>query len=147
MFCKPDLKTLLFLFKSVIFLSLTAYVYIHNFTEVLEKYEEGYTNIATSHETLDNGMKPPFITICFTPWAKQSILDKYNMTTAALNEPNPKQKNTLTKLNKTIEDLFMETTFKLNADFTLHMNWWIYEEQGWHPHKHKLDLNDNVFKV
>ena len=144
MFCKAGSR---FWIKSIIFLSLTAFVYFTNFTEVLRKYEEGYTNIATSHEIMGNGMKPPFITICMLPRAKQSILDKYNVTIATLNEPNTNDKNTLTKLNKTVKDLFMEATFRLNIDFKLHMIWWTYDENGWIYHKHALVNNENIIQV
>ena len=141
-------KTIIML-KSVIFLCLTVFFYFNSLTEVLQKYADGYTNIATSHETLENGLNPPFITFCMSPRAKMSILEKYNMSNAALNEPNAIERNMLTKLNKTIEELFLEATYQLNVDFHLYMIWWAYNQvEGWKQYKMKLLVgNQNYIKV
>jgi hypothetical protein len=117
--------------KSFIYFSLATVFYIYNLTEVLHKYEEGNTNIANSEEKIENGIRPPFMTLCSGPRAKQSVLNKYNVTVATLNEPNPHDIEMLTKMNKTVEELFIEATFKLNVDFQLHMTWWLYNNNGW----------------
>ena len=110
-----------FLLKAAIYLGLIAIVYFYQIIEVQNKYAEKLTNIANSEKIMENGIKPPFMTLCISPKAKQEVLDKYNMDKAALNEPNPTQKNTLVKLNKTLEDFFLEATFKLNVDFWLRL--------------------------
>ena len=110
---------------------LIVFVYFYQINDVLHTYAENLTNIANSEMISENGIKPPFITLCIGPRAKQEVLDKYKMTKGALDEPNSSQKTILTKLNKTYEDFFMEATFKLNVDFKLYMIWWVYDDEGW----------------
>ena len=136
-------STIKFLLKAAIYLGLIAILYIYQILEVQNKYAEKLTNIANSEKIMKDGIKPPFMTLCISPLAKQEVLDKYNMDQAALNEPNPTQKNTLSRLNKTLEDFFMEATFKLNVDFRLYMIWWEYDSEGWKKHKVKLSVEDN----
>ena len=52
-------------------------------------------------------------------------------------------------LNKTIEDLFREVTFKLNRDFYLYINLWFYEEEfGWQNYEGKMkEGHDNYIEV
>ena len=95
-----------FLLKAVIYSGLIAIVYFYQIIEVQNKYAEKLTNIANSEKILENGIKPPFMTLCFVPRAKQEVLDKYDMSKNALNEPNSTQKNILVGLNKTLEDFF-----------------------------------------
>ena len=63
------LSLIKFLIKSSIFIALSAVFYVFYFTEVIHKYADGYTNMAIIKETLQNGMKPPYLTmvrnICF----------------------------------------------------------------------------------
>ena len=67
-----------------------------------------------------------------TPRTKNLILEKYKLSNAVLNEPNIKEKTILSSLNKTVEALFREVTYKLNKDFDLLIKLWFYEEeQGW----------------
>ena len=88
------------------------------------------------------------MTSCVGPQAKQEVLDKYNMDKMALNEPSSIERNTLIKLNKTLEDFFLEATFKLNVDFWLYMIWWDYNIEGWKRHEKQLSVgNDNTQKV
>ena len=137
-----------FLLKAGIYLCLIALVYFYDIIEVLNKYEENLTNIANSEMILDNGIKPPFMTLCIGPRAKQEVLDQYNFSKAALNEPSSIERNTLIKLNKTLEDFFLEATFKLNVDFWLYMIWWDYNIEGWKRHEKQLSVgNDNTQKV
>ena len=137
-----------FLLKAVIYLGLIAVVYFYQIIDVQKKYAEKLTNIANSEKIMENGIKPPFMTLCVGPQAKQEVLDKYNMDKMALNEPNPTQKNTLMKLNKTFEDFFLEATFKLEVDFDVFMIWWEYNIEGWKKNKKHLSVGDkNTQKV
>ena len=95
--------------------------------------------------------KKVFSFICIGPRAKQDVFDKYNLDKAALNEPNYNQKKILATLNKTIEEFFMEATFKLNEDFRLFMIWWDYGTEGWKRIQKQISLGDDntqkVFKI
>ena len=132
-----------FLLKAGLYICLIVIVYFYQIIEVLNKYDANLSNIAHSEDIMGNGIKPPFITLCFGPRAKQEVLDKYDMSKNALNEPNSTQKNIFVGLNKTLEDFFMEATFKLNIDFRLYMIWWEYDSEGWKDHKVKLSVEDN----
>ena len=137
-----------FLIKAAIYLCLVAIVYFYQIIDVLNKYKENLTNIAISEEIMGNGIKPPFVTLCIGPRAKQEVLDKYNLNIAALNEPDSFQQNILTKFNKTLEEFFMEATFKLNEDFKLFMIWWDYGTEGWSRIQKQISLGDaNTQKV
>ena len=135
-----------FLLKAGIYLCLIAIVYFYQIIEVIEKYEENLTNIAISEEIMENGIKPPFMTLCLSPHAKQEILDKFSLTVVALNEPDAIQRKILVKLNKTIEDFFIEATFKLNLDFRVYMIWWVYGDEGWYAFKKQLFVGDQNFQ-
>ena len=137
-----------FLLKAGIYLCLIVFVYFYQIIDVLNKYEENLTNIAHSEKIMENGTKPPFMTLCIGPRAKQEVLDKYKMSLNALNEPNSSEKNTLAMLNKTFEEFFMEATFKLNEDFKLFMIWWDYGTEGWSKIQKQISLGDaNTQKV
>ena len=134
--------------KAGIYMCLIVFVYFYQINDVLHTYAENLTNIANSEMISENGIKPPFITLCIGPRAKQEVLDKYKMNNGALDEPNASQKTVLTKLNKSYEDFFMEATFKLNEDFKLYMIWWEYDDEGWKKLKKQLTLGDaNLQKV
>ena len=134
--------------KAGIYMCLIVFVYFYQINDVLHTYAENLTNIANSEMISENGIKPPFITLCIGPRAKQEVLDKYKMNNGALDEPNASQKTVLTKLNKSYEDFFMEATFKLNVDFKLYMIWWEYDDEGWKKLKKQLTLGDaNLQKV
>ena len=137
-----------FLLKAGLYVSLIVIVYFYQIIEVLNKYEENLTNIAHSEQIMENGIKPPFLTLCIGPIEKQEVLVAYNMNKAALNEPSTTQINTLLKLNKTMAEFFVEATFKLNVDFWLHIIWWTYDSEGWKQHKKQLSVGDyNTQKV
>ena len=137
-----------FLLKAGLYICLIVIVYFYQIIEVLNKYDANLSNIAHSEDIMGNGIKPPFITLCFGPRAKQEVLDQYNFSKAALNEPSSIERNTLIKLNKTLEDFFLEATFKLNVDFWLYMIWWDYNIEGWKRHEKQLSVgNDNTQKV
>ena len=137
------------LFKSVAFISLSILFYFLYFTEIAQKYRDGYTNVMVYHETLNDGIDPPVLTMCMTPRTKNLILEKYKLSTAVLNEPNMDEKKILSSLNKTVEALFREVTFKLNTDFGLYIKLWFYEEgHGWKGYEGKmLEGNENYIKV
>ena len=131
-----------FLLKAAIYLGLIAVVYFYQIIEVQNKYAKKLTNIAMSEKLMKDGIKPPFMTLCFGPLAKQEVLDKYNLNKAALNEPNSAQKKILNTLNKTLEKFFMEATYKLDKDFKLYMIWWYYGSEGWERLKKQISLGD-----
>ena len=137
-----------FLLKAAIYLCLVAIVYFYQIIDVFNKYKENLTNIAISEEIMGNGIKPPFLTLCIGPRAKQEVLDKYNLNSAALNELDSFQQNILAKFNKTLEEFFIEATFKLNLDFKLYMILWVYDDEGWKRNeKQLLEGDDNTLKV
>ena len=143
--CK-DFK-ILWILKSLIFISLAAIFYIFYFTEVVNKFAEKDTTLVHSQETIEeNERNTPFITFCMTPRAKNSILDGYKLSRGVLNEPNSNDKKILIGLNKTVEALFREATFKLNRDFYLSINLWFYEEEfGWHGYTGKMTEGSNNY--
>ena len=145
--CKAS-HILLFL-KSIIFISLAAIFYIFYFTEVVNKFAERDTTLINSQETIEeNEMNPPFITFCMTPRAKSSILDRYKLSRGVLNTPNSNDKKILFSINKTIEALFREVTFKLNRDFYLSINLWFYEdEHGWQNHTGKMKEGNDTYII
>ena len=137
-----------FLLKAGIYMCLIVFVYFYQINDVLHTYAENLTNIANSEMISENGIKPPFITLCIGPRAKQEVLNKYNFSNSALNEPSSIERNTLIKLNKTLEDFFLEATFKLNVDFWLYMIWWEYNIDGWKRHEKRLSVGkDNTQRV
>ena len=85
--------------------------------------------------------------LCMGPKAKTSVLKKYNMSTRALDEPNIKEIKTLMKLNKTIKDLFLETTYKLDIDFILNITFIYYGKEGEKRDQKELHLGKDVFQV
>ena len=73
------LSLIKFLIKSSIFIALSVVFYVFYFTDVINKYVDGYTNMAVIKETLQNGMKPPYLTTCMSPHAKESLLKHQNL--------------------------------------------------------------------
>ena len=143
--CKDS--SILLILKSLIFISLAAIFYIFYFTEVANKFAEKDTTLVHSQETIEeNERNPPFITFCMTPRAKNSILDGYKLSRGVLNEPNSNDKQILISLNKTLETLFREATFKLNRDFYLTIKLWFYEDEfGWRYYKGKMTEGSNNY--
>ena len=143
--CK-DFK-ILWILKSLIFISLAAIFYIFYFTEVVNKFTERDTTLIHSQETIgENESNPPFITFCMTPRAKNSIIEGYKLSRGVLNEPNSNDKKILISLNKTVEALFREATFKLNRDFYLTIKLWFYEDEfGWRYYKGKMTEGSNNY--
>ena len=148
MICKTSY--ILLLLKTLIFFCLAAIFYIFYCTEVVNKFTERDTNLILSQENIEeNKMKFPLITFCMTPRSKNSILDGYKLSRAVLNEPNSNDRKILISLNKTVEALFREVTFKLNRDFYLHINLWFYEDKfGWQNYEGKMkEGSENYIEV
>ena len=58
----------------------------------------------------------------------------------------PMTKKNLISLNKTVEALFREATFKLNRDFQFSMNLWFYEDEfGWTNYTGKMTEGSNNY--
>ena len=142
--------TVLLIIKSLIFFYLAATFYIFYYTNVVKKFWERDTILINSQEMIEeNERNAPFTTFCMTPWAKNSILDEYKLSRGVLNQPNSNDKQILISLNKTVETLFREATFKLNRDFNLSINLWFYEdEHGWRNYTGKMtEGSDNYIQV
>ena len=140
----------LLILKFMIFISLAALFYIFYFTEVVNKFAERDTTMVLSQETIEkNETSPPLITFCLTPRSKNSILEGYNLSGGVLDEPSSNDQKILIRLNKTIEDLFREITFKLNRDFHLYINLWFYDDKfGWQHFEGKMkEGSDNYIEV
>ena len=134
----------------MIYISLAVVFYIFYCTEVVNKFTERDTNLILSQENIEeNKMKFPFITFCMTPRSKNSILDGYKLSRAVLNEPNSNDQKILISLNKTVDDLFREATFKLDRDFYFSINLWFYEDEfGWTSYTSKMaEGNNNYIEV
>ena len=58
-------------------------------------------------------MNPPSTTFCMTSRSKSTILDGYKLSHGVVNEPNSKDQNILINLDKMVETLFREITYKL----------------------------------
>ena len=69
-----------FMVKAAIYLCLIVIVYFYQIVEVINKFNEKLTNIAISDEKMEHGIKPPFMTLCSGPRAKQEVLDKHKMS-------------------------------------------------------------------
>ena len=138
----------LFFVKSALFIALSAIFYIFYLTEIIKKYADGYTYFLTYQLSIET-VTPPFLTLCPAPRARLSILEKYNMSFGSLNQLNAKDIETLANLNKTTEDLFRETTYKLNVDFYFYVSLWYFEStDGWIEYKAKLSEGpENFIKV
>ena len=73
-----------------------------------------------------------------------SILKNYNWSVQALNEPSLFEKETLKNLNKTIEDLYREATYKLDRDFKLYITKEKYSLEGLKVYETELHLGHNT---
>ena len=135
----------------MIFILLVAIFYIFFLTDVLTISADRDSFLINSQETMEENEKNlfPFITFCMTPRAKKSILEEYKLSHGVLNEPNSDEKKIFISLNKTMEALFREVTFKLDRDFRLSINLWSYEEEfGWKNYKGTMkEGSDNFIQV
>ena len=148
MICKSS-YILLFL-KTLIFICLAVIFYTFYFTDVLSKFANRDRTLVFSQEIVDkNATEAPFITFCSQPRAKKTILEKYKLSSGVLNEPNPNDIEILLSLNKTVDTLFREVTFKMDVDFELYIKLWYYDdENGWTNYEAKLqEGNNNYIKV
>ena len=96
---------------------------------------------------LGESVKLPVMSLCMGPKAKSSVLKKYNMSKNALDEPNINEKETLLSLNKTIKELFLEATYKLDVDFSLNTTFNFYGSEGKISLQKEFHLGKNVFHV
>ena len=136
--------------KSLIFISLAVIFYIFYFTDVVNKFAKKDTTLINSQETIEeNERTSPFITFCMAPKAKKSIIDGYKLSRGVVNEPNSNDKKVLISLNKTIDTLFREVTYKLHRDFYLLINLWFYDNEfGWTNYTSKMKVgSDNFIEV
>ena len=141
---------ILLILKSLIFISLAVIFYIFYFTDVVKKFAKRDTTLVYSQETIgENERNPPFITFCMAPRADTLILDGYKLSRGVLDEPNSNDKQILISLNKTIDSLFREVTFKLNRDFYFSIGLWFYEDKlGWTKYSKKMkEGSDNYIEV
>ena len=131
----------------MLFICLAATFYIFYFTDIVRKFAERDTTLVLSQEIMeDNVVEYPFITFCTQPKAKKAILEDYKLSKVVLNEPNQNDKEILVSLNKTIETLFREATFKINVDYDLYIRLWYYED-GWKYYKGKMQEGSNYITV
>ena len=141
---------ILMILKSSIFISLAAIFYIFYVTDVVNKFSEKDTTLINSQETIEeNERTSPFITFCMAPKAKKSIIDGYKLSRGVINEPNSNDKKVLISLNKTIDALFREVTYKLHRDFYLIINLWFYDNEfGWTNYTSKMkEGSENFIEV
>ena len=145
--CKSS--NILLLLKTLIFFCLAIVFFIFYFTDVIHKFAERDTTLILSHETIEeNVAEPPLITFCIQPRTKKTILEGYKLSTGVLYEPNQNDVEILAMLNKTIETLFKEVTFKINVDFELFIRLWYYEDDyGWKNYTGKMNEGSNYIKV
>ena len=69
------------------------------------------------------------------------------MSKNALDEPNINEKKILLSLNKTIKDLFLEATYKLDIDFSLNVTFNYYGSEGKISLQKEFHLEKNIFQV
>ena len=141
MICKTSY--ILLSLKAVLFICLAAIFYIFYFTDVVRKFAERDTTLVLSQEIMDV-VEYPFITFCMLPRAKKEILENYKLSKNVLNEPDQNDKEILVSLNKTIETLFRDATFKINVDFDLYIKLWYYKD-GWKYYKGKMQEGSNNY--
>ena len=142
-------SNILLLLKTLIFICLAIVFFIFYFTDVIHKFAERDTTLILSHETIEeNVAEAPLITFCVQPRVKRTILEGYKLSTGVLYEPHQNDVEILASLNKTIETLFREVTFKINVDFELVIKLWYYEDDyGWKNYTGKMREGSNYIKV
>ena len=138
---------ILLLLKTMIFICLAIIFYIFYFTDVVNKFAERDTTLVFSQEIMEkNLVESPFITFCMQPKQKKTVLEGYKLSKGVLNEPHQNEKDILVSLNKTIETLFKEATFKINVDFVLYIKLWYYEDHyGWENYTGKMRVGNNNY--
>ena len=140
-----NIRLIKLLLQVALFVSLFMIFFFCYCTEVIQKFANDYTNVVISQENLLEGAKPPFLTVCVNPAAKDHILEKYNFSAMVLNEPNFHERKILSDLNKTIEAVFREATYKLDQDFQLFITLWVYNNSGWDYKKQRMNESDSNF--
>lgn len=108
MFCK--ISYTLILLKAAIFICLSVFLYVFYINDIAQKYAYGHTTLVNYQENMiESDIKSPIFTFCMSPRAKKSMLEGYNMSLGALDEPNSDEKKILVNMNKTIETLFRQS--------------------------------------
>ena len=145
MICKTSY--ILLLLKTLIFISLAVIFYIFYFTDIVHKFANRDTTLVLSQEIIEEtAVESPFITFCMQPRTKSTILEEYNLSSGVLNEPNPKDIEIIVSLNKTLDTLFREATFKINVDFEMYIKLWYYEDYyGWKSYHGKMHEGSNNY--
>ena len=83
---------------------------------VYHGYTAGKSNYFKSSDRVENGIKCPAITFCFSPEFKRSKLSDMNVTKEFVFMP---KKEVLDKNNVSLEDAIDQLSYKIGKDFTL----------------------------
>ena len=145
MICKTSY--ILLLLKTLVFISLALIFYIFYFTDIVLKFANRDTTLVFSQEIIEETVVEfPFVSFCMQPRTKGTILEEYNLSSGVLNVPNSKDIEILVSLNKTIETLFREVTFKINVDFEMYIKLWYYQDYyGWKSYRGKMREGRNNY--
>ena len=117
-----------FLKITIIIISLTVF-FKYFFIDIAKNYTEKLTGLAVEDKPFEegeNGFKIPAITICASPNRKPSVYEKYNISESFFSL-TPSEKDKPPKiyehiLNKTLNELTDEATYKLGEDFDIYLN-------------------------
>ena len=100
--------------RALLLIILLVIFFVFFFLQVFEQYSEKLTNTAKIAEKAENIAAPTF-TIC-TGW-KESIMETYNVGPKVFFFPPVNDTNLPS--NITLEDLFVETTYRLSEDYSI----------------------------
>mgnify|MGYP001267241215 CR=1 FL=1 len=109
-----EASTKLLILRAFLVIILSVIFFFFFFLQVFEQYSEKLTNTAKIAEKAENIAVPTF-TIC-TGW-KESIMEKYNVGPKVFFF-HPGNDTNLPS-NFTLENLFVETTYRLSEDFSI----------------------------
>ena len=99
--------------KCIIFVSLLAIFY---FRKVINLYASEKSNYSKSFNLVQNGIKCPAITFCFTPEFKPSKLSGMSIAKDFFFMPD---NEVLDRNNMSLEDAIDQLSYKIGRDFTL----------------------------
>ena len=109
-----EASTKLRILRAFLVIILLLIFFFFFFLQVFEQYSEKLTNTAKIAEKAENVTVPTF-SIC-TEW-KESIMEKYNIGPNIFFFPPGNDANLPS--NFTLEDLFIQTTYRLSEDFSI----------------------------
>ena len=109
-----EASTKLLILRAFLVIILSVIFFFFFFLQVFEQYSEKLTNTAKIAEKAENITVPTF-SIC-TEW-KESIMEKYNIGPNIFFFPPGNDANLPS--NFTLEDLFIQTTYRLSEDFSI----------------------------